>query len=80
MLFGIVLLVAIYFTYVLLIKGLLWKMILGIAGWFGLYIGLQTYIPESHQICITITEYTFSWAAVIPTIVVLLAMAYTRDE
>lgn len=80
MLFGIVLLIAIYILYVLLVKGLLWKLILAIAGWFGLFIGLRFYVPQSKELCMVLSGYSFSWAEVIPTVVVLLAMAYTKDE
>ena len=80
MLFGIALLVVIYILYVLLVKGLLWKLILAAAGWFGLFIGLRIYLPESKNVCLILSGHSFSWAVVIPTAVILLAMLCTKDE
>ena len=78
MLFGIALLIAIYFMYVLLVKGALWKIILAIFGWFGMYwfLAAQGLTEEA----IVIMGHHISWAQAIPSGVVLLAMLYTRDE
>jgi len=78
--FGIVLLIIIYGAYVLLIKGVLWKIIVGIFGWFGMFIFLEMYFPDSKADCLTFSNSSFSWSVVIPTIIVLLAMFYTKDE
>lgn len=78
--FGIVLLILIYGTYVLLIKGILWKIIVAIFGWFGMFIFLEAYLPDSKAVCLTFTGSSFSWSEIIPTIIVLLAMSYTKDE
>ena len=78
--FGIVLLILIYGAYVLLVKGVLWKIIVAIFGWFGMFIFLEMYIPDSKAICLTFAGSSFSWSEVIPTIIVLLAMSYTKDE
>lgn len=73
---AIALLVVLYIIYVLLIKGLLWKLILGVFGWLGMYWYLsgisacQSY-PFNND--------TFTWSSVIPTVVILLAMAYTKE-
>jgi hypothetical protein len=79
MVFGLVLLAAIAAFYWLFIEGWLWRLILGAAGWFGIWIGLQIYYPASKAICGSFNGYSFSWAAVIPTVIVILAMAYTRE-
>lgn len=80
MVFGIALLIVIYLLWVLLVKGALWKLIIGIAGWFGLYIALRLYIPESMHECFNSQGYSFSWAEVVPTFCLLMAMAYTKEE
>lgn len=65
--------------YVLLIKGALWKIIVVIFGWYGMFKALETYLPSSHSICTTILDRTLLWSEVIPTIIVLLALAYTKE-
>ena len=73
---AIILLVALYLAYVLLIKGLLWKIILGVFGWLGMYWYLSG-IPSFHAH--PFNNDTFTWAAAIPTVVILLAMFYTKE-
>lgn len=79
MIFGILLLAVIISAYWLLVEGWLWRIILSVAGWFGIWIGLQYYYPQSKEICLHFSSYSFSWAAIIPTIIIILAMAYTKD-
>lgn len=75
---GIGLLTILYIIYLLLIKGLLWKIIFVVAGWIGIYTLLST-IPI-FQICpINISGCTFSWAFVVPTILVTLTLAHTKE-
>ena len=80
MLFGGLLLAIIVAFYLLFIEGWLWRLILGAAGWFGIWIGLQIYYPASKAIAGSFSGYSFSWAAVVPTVIVILAMAYTKAE
>lgn len=77
--FGTLLLASICLIWFLLISGLLWKLIVAAAGWFGMHVLLLTYFPDSAHQCIVISGYNFSWAQVIPSVIVLLAMAYTRE-
>lgn len=77
MVFGFCMLVVLYLLYVLLIKGLLWKIILGAAGWFGIYWYLKG-VPECQAY--PFNNDTFTWAAIIPTLIVLMAMEYTKEE
>lgn len=79
MVFGICLLVALYLLWVLLVKGALWKLILGIFGWLGMYWFLHAY-PILQHYPINIYGNTFSWAAIIPSVVVLLAMMHTKED
>jgi hypothetical protein len=62
----------------LLIKGWLWKIIICIFGWIGLY-GYLVSNWDLDKIS-PFKDNFMSWAAIIPTIIVMLAMAYTRDE
>ena len=76
--FGIFMLVVIIILWQLLVKGWLWKLLLGIAGWFGIWIFLEMYFPGTKSVAIN--DIGASWSQVIPTIVVLMAMAYTKEE
>ena len=78
LIFGIVLLVVLYTLYVLLVKGVLWKLILFCFGWFGLYVGLRIYVEGAAHTAVTISGYNFSWASVVPTIVCICALACTK--
>ena len=74
---GVGLLAVLYLIYVLLIKGALWKIIIGIAGWIGIY----QYLSTIDAFC----EYpfnndTFTWAMIIPTIILILAASYTKED
>jgi len=78
MIFGIAMLVVIYILWVLFVEGALWKIILFFAGWFGIYLGMKVYIDGAEKICMTITDYDFSWAAVVPTVVCIMALLTTK--
>lgn len=78
MIAAIVAIVIMYILYILLIKGLLWKIILGIFGWAGMYWFLQS-IYETKTFGIVISDYMLSWSTIIPTIVISLAMLYTKE-
>jgi hypothetical protein len=85
LLFGLVLLLAIYVLWKLFVDGWLFKIILFFAGWFGLYIGLRVYVEGAKDVAFTFGKenpITFSWAAVIPTAICLLCLLCTkvRDE
>jgi hypothetical protein len=78
MVLGICLLIVIYILYVLLIKGLLWKIILGAFGWFGMYWYLKD--MDGWKELVFRGSDTWTWAMVAPTVLLLLAMAYTKEE
>ena len=78
MVFGICMLIVLYLLWVLLVKGALWKLILGAFGWFGIYIFLTTQLHLDQAS--PFKNNFMSWAAIIPTIIVLMAMATTKDE
>ena len=73
---AIALLVVLYIIYILLVKGLLWKLIIGAFGWLGMYWYLSG-IPAFHGY--PLNNDTFTWASAIPTAVVMLAMLYTKE-
>jgi hypothetical protein len=75
--FGICMLIGLYLLYVLLVKGALWKLILAGFGWAGMYSYLNS-IPVMHSH--PFHNDTFSWAVIIPTLIVMLAAAYTKEE
>jgi len=77
MLFGIFLLIAIYILYLLLVKGVLWKIILAFFGWCGMYWFLLN--NGGNTVLATISGYELTWAQVVPSVIVLLAMAYTKE-
>jgi hypothetical protein len=78
MVFAIGMLIVIYLLWVLLVKGALWKIILGAFGWFGLYVFLSTQWHLDKES--PFKDNFMSWAAIIPTVLVLLVMASTKDE
>ena len=79
MVFWFMILFVIYLIWVLLFKGFLWKLIIFIAGWIGIYLLLPIYFPNSMQTAITITGNSYSWAMVIPTAICLLALVHIRN-
>jgi len=74
LIFGFILLFIIYCTYKLFATGFLFKAILFVAGWFGLYIAIEAYCDWGSNIAITISDKQFSWAGVIPTLVCALVL------
>ncbi len=76
---GLLLLFAIYLLWKMFVDGWLFKIILFFAGWFGLFIGL-------HLMGVNGTAFTLdggttiSWAAVIPTVICMLALLCTKSE
>lgn len=76
--FGFMMLLSIYVIYKLFIDGWLFKIILFIAGWFGLYLGLLKYVDGAGKVAVTISGTTFSWAIVVPTIICFLCLLCSR--
>lgn len=80
---GFMSLFSIYIIWKLFIDGWLFKIILFIAGWFGLYVGLRTYVEGATNIAVTFGKenpVSFTWAAVAPTIVCFLCLLCTKVE
>jgi len=59
--------------YLLLVKGLLFKLIIGVFGWFGLNYYLNT-TNFGKQVFMNVLGYDLSWAVIIPSILILLSM------
>lgn len=78
MLYFILIIAIIFFLWNLLTQGLLWKIIIGIFGWIGIYKTLIEYMPQSKEICFIFSNKSFSWAEIIPTFILLMAMMYTK--
>ena len=77
---GLVLLVAIYVVYKLLITGWLYKSILFIFGWLGLYIVIYVFTENGSNTPMTVGSNSISWAFIIPTVICFLALLTTRTE
>ena len=80
MAFGIVLLIILWLLYVLLVRGFLWKIILGIFGAIGIYAFLVAVIPDSASDCLIFSGSHISWAAVIAGVILFLATVCTRID
>jgi hypothetical protein len=72
MVFGIIGLIFLYILYELLINGNLWKLILCVFGW----IGLHNFLASNTHI----TSSGVSWDIIVPTLIVIFALAYTKAE
>jgi hypothetical protein len=84
MLIGLVaLLIVIFILWKLFIDGWLFKIILFIAGWFGLYIWLRTSFEAARHIALTYhsngSDVSFTWATIIPTVVCIMCLLCTRE-
>jgi hypothetical protein len=64
--------------YFLLVKGYLFKLIILIFGFLGLYWFLETYIPASKQKLIEIAQYDISWSICVPVVLVVLLLLTTK--
>ena len=78
MIFWLIIIFVLYLIWTLLFSGLLWRLILFFGGWVGVYVLLKVYIPDSAHIAVTVANMTFSWAAVVPTVICLLALFHTE--
>ena len=80
MAFGLFMLLILYFIWILFSEGLLWKLLLGIFGFIGMKIYLETYVPFSLDTVMTIGTSDVRWSTLIPSIVVIMAMANVRGR
>lgn len=72
--FGVLLLLAIYILWVLFVDGWLFKIILFFAGWIGLFVLMRIYVEGSTNVAVVIGGTGFTWSAVVPTIICFLAL------
>lgn len=75
----ILLLLFSWLFYVLFIKGVFWKILVGIFTWIGIYAFLINVFPMSEKILISSEYLSFSWAEVIPTIIILSTLSFSDD-
>jgi hypothetical protein len=80
MFFGILLLGIICVLWLLLIAGWIWKIFLGIGGWIGITYVLSSYLPESKNVCLTISGMSVSWATTIASVVLFMSMLHTKGN
>jgi hypothetical protein len=74
---GIGILILLYILYVLLVKGLLWKIIFVVAGWAAIYTYLSGIV--TFQVSPFKSE-VVSWAFIVPTILVMLVLFHTEED
>jgi hypothetical protein len=79
MIIGLFFLFLIAIVWFLFIAGFLWRLILFVGGWFGIYALLRIYVPTSAHIALTFGGDAYSWAAVIPTIICIMCLLTTRE-
>lgn len=79
MIFGFCLLAAIIVLWTLLVEGVIWKLIVLIGAWFGICLALEKYFPSSSSVCFIFDTYSFTWSQVIPSVICLLAISYTKE-
>jgi hypothetical protein len=72
------LLLVIYCLYKLLTNSSTFKWLFAIFGWLGMYWALQIYVPSSSTFGIIINNYCLTWAAIIPTALLILALKFIR--
>ena len=78
MAFGLFLLFVIWVLWALLVRGFLFKFILFIFGWVGIYLFRGSSYPATNAIAID--SLGLSWAALVPTVICFLALLTTRSE
>jgi len=73
--------IAVFFAlYLLLVKGLLWKLILGVGGVFGIYMYLEVNVPSSAaQVFQDSSLAWIHWSLAIPSVILMLALATTKE-
>jgi hypothetical protein len=80
---GIFLLTAIFFLYFLLVKGILWRIAIGILGVFA-FLGMKAFllanIVSSKSGCLIIAGHTSSWAEVVPMVILILVAWLPKGE
>jgi len=77
--FGVMMLLAVYVLWKLFVDGWLFKGILFFAGWFGLYVFCRVYVEGADKVAITFGENTtMSWAALVPSVICFLALLCTK--
>lgn len=80
MILPIVGIVIIFILYFLLVKGLLWKLILGVGGVFGIHIFLEEYFPSTQaQVFQDNSVDWIHWSIAIPCVLFILALATTKE-
>lgn len=80
----VLLLVVIFILWKLFVDGWLFKGILFFAGWFGIYIWLRFYVEETKSIAFIYhgdsSNTAFTWAAVIPTAICVMALLCSKTD
>lgn len=75
----IILLFFSWIFYILFIKGVFWKILVGIFAWIGIYAFLVNVFPMSEKIFISSQYCSFSWSEVIPTVIILSTLSFSDE-
>ena len=67
------------FLYVLFVKGVIWKILVGVFAFLGMHLFLLESFPITKAVCFNFSDSTFSYASVIPAFVILMASFYTKE-
>ncbi len=76
----LILLFLCFLGYQMLVKGFLWKCIICIFGWYGAFVAMSILFPYSIDHGVSFGDILIPFCWVVPSILVLLAAAYTRDD
>ena len=69
-----------FFIWQLIIQGLIWKIIVGVFGWIGMYAAIAEFMPELNKAYLIIGQNKISWAIMIPSFILIMAMLYSKND
>jgi hypothetical protein len=69
-----------FFIWKLIVQGLIWKIIVGAFGWVGMYVAIAEFLPELNNTYIIIGHNRISWAIMIPSFILMMAMLYSKND
>lgn len=76
----ILLIILAIFLWVLISQGLVWKIIVGVFGWIGMYVAMSQIFPKLSETYFIIQNNKISCAIIIPSIILIMAMLYSKNN
>lgn len=70
----------IFFIWKLIAQGLIWKIIVGVFGWIGMYAAIIQFAPKLDKLYLTIGSNKISWSMLVPSFILVMAMLYTEND